>query len=50
MFLFNLTILTTVKLSKIVLIFAKHLKILTNTISRFRFGDSKPIVTSPSAQ
>ena len=50
MFLLNLTILTTVNFTKIALIFGKHFKIVTNTISRLMFGDSKPIVTLPSAQ
>ena len=49
MFFFNFNDLTTVNFNKITLIIIKHSKILTNTISRLRLGDSKPIVTSPSA-
>ena len=49
-FLFNFNDLTTVNFNKITLIIVKHFKILTNTISRLRLGDSKPIVTLPSAQ
>ena len=40
----------SVNFNKITLIIAKHLQIFTNTISRFKLGDSKPIVTSPLAQ
>ena len=36
--------------NKITLIIVQHFKILTNTISRLKLGDSKSIVTSPSAQ
>ena len=49
-FLFNFNDFTTMNFNKITLIIVKHFKILTNTISRLRLGDSKPIVTSPSAQ
>ena len=47
MFLFNLNDLTTVNFNKITLTIVKHFKILTNTISRLRLDNSKPIVTSP---
>ena len=49
-FFFNFNDLTTVNLNKITLTIVKHFKILTNTTSRLRLGDSKPIVISPSAQ
>ena len=49
-FLFNFNDFTTVNFNKITFIIGKHSKILTNTISHLRLGDSKPIVTSPSAQ
>ena len=49
-FLFHFNDFTTVNFNKITFIIGKHFKILTNTISRLRLGDSKPIVTSPSAQ
>ena len=49
-FLFSFNDLTTVNFNKMTLIIVKHFKILTNIISRLRLGDSKPIVTSPSAQ
>ena len=41
-FLFNFNDFTTVNCNKITFIIGKHFKILTNTISRIRFGDSKP--------
>ena len=50
MFLFNFNDFITVNFDKITLIIGKNFKILTNTISRLRLGDSKPIVTSPPAQ
>ena len=40
MFLFNFNDFTTLDFNKITLIIVKHFKILTNTISRFRLGDS----------
>ena len=49
-FLFNFNDFASMNFNKITLIIVKHFKILTNTISRLRLGDSKPIVTSPSAQ
>ena len=49
-FFFNFNDLTTMNFNKITLIIVKHSTILTNTINRLRLGDSKPIVTSPSAQ
>ena len=46
-----LNIFSEVSVYKIVLIFfCKYLEIYTKTISRLRFGDYKPIFTSPSAQ
>ena len=41
-----LMILLTVNFSKITLIIVKHFKVLTNTISRLRLGDSKPSATN----
>ena len=49
-FLFNFNDFTTVNFNKITFIICKHFKILTNTISRLRLGDSKTIVTSTTAQ
>ena len=49
-FLFNFNDFTNVNCNKITLIIGKHFKILTNTISRLRLGNFKPIVTSPPAQ
>ena len=34
----------------VLIIICKHLEIYTKTISRLRFGDYKPIFSSPSAQ
>ena len=48
--LFNFDGFTTVNFNKITFIIGKPFKIFTNTISRLRLGDSKIIVTSPSAQ
>ena len=45
-FLLNFNVFTTVNFNKITLSIWKHFKILTNTISRLRLGDPKPIVTN----
>ena len=50
MFLLTFNDFSFVNFDKITLIFGKHFKMLTNTISRLRLCDSKCIVTSPSAQ